>query len=313
MKGWTVTTEASYSTTGRENYFLDSKHRNHINTERIIEVAGGRSSAILMSASAEMYRATQRLNRRGGRPPTTEAIEFALELPKGLRPTDDQWKLIVNDVVLQIAATCNVNVKEIEKTVRAVVHQQDQTIKRNQRTGRIIGSGDHCHLLVGKFTTNGKYLRNLQRKTCTNAVKAAFSGAVLKHCKFDWQDYAKREGIAISTKNNYKKRENKWLFDAKRRNEVVKNNFELLQNEVARFLSQAERWLEACSADDQRQMNRQKNRMNKEVDAMSAKKEEIISPQMQKLFDSVDRVRAEINDRSGTEIINPITKTKIGF
>lgn len=272
MKGWTVTTKAATSTTGREHYFFDKNHRNHKKTEAYLAVRGAPESAVWMSAAAELYRAKQRLKRKGGRPPTSEAIEFCMELPKGFRPTAKQWKLIVGDVVREVADACGVDVAGLASTVRAVVHQQDQTIVRDERTGRIRGSGDHCHLLIGKFDLRGEYLRDLQRKKCTAVVKAAFNEATLTHCDFDWKEYARREAIEISTKNGYSKRTDKWIVDAKRNNQIVKDNKALLDAQAGRLesaykriLMEAEKWLNAFKEADMTQMNRQVNRMKKNV------------------------------------------------
>ena len=200
MKGWTVTTEATKSTTAREIYLHDNHHPNHQDTNTIIDIHGSKKSVATMAMTTELYRANQQLKRKGGRPPTP-AVEYALELPKGFRPTVKQWRLILGDVMTSVAEVCSVEIDALAPITRAVLHKQDQTIKRNSK-GRIIGSGDHCHVVVGKFTKEGIYLRNLQRKTCTNAVKAAFTRSVLNRCGFDWQAYAHVEGLTIEAKNS---------------------------------------------------------------------------------------------------------------
>jgi hypothetical protein len=314
MKGWTVTTSASTSTTGREIYFMDAKHPNHIKTEKILEVFGSPKSAMMMSASAELYRAQQRLKRRGGRPPSSEAVEFVLELPKGLRPTEKEWRAIVADVMKEVAETCDIaDVAKLSQTTRAVVHQQDQTITRDKKTGRITGSGDHCHLMIGKFTPKALYLRNLQRKTCTNAVKAAFSKATLLHCKFDWEEYASREGIAITTKNTYSKRSNKWVVDAKRANGVLKRNelmvidkLNFFDKVVNKFLNQAEKWKVAFDKGDKKEMDRQHNRMDKSTKEIGSEIDSI--PMEDKSFmDKVNEMTAVINDKSGKTEANQLS------
>lgn len=291
MKGWTVTTQAAASAIRREIYLTDTEHRNHIHrTEQIIPIHGSKQHSLNMVLAAESYKNKKILARRAGRNPSGEAIEFCLELPRGYRPTPTQWKAILADVMTQIANCCEIDRKALVGTTRAVLHRQKQDIERTD-VGRRRFSGDHLHLLIGKFTLDGRYLRNLQRKTCTNVVKASFNDAVLKHCGFDWRQYAIEEGLEIQSQNAtyYSKRRPSWQIKlAEQQLELETRKIELnrqagnieldrltvqldqesidkLKNDFNKLLNQIEKRAIALAERNHKQVNRQTNRVIKSI------------------------------------------------
>ena len=293
MKGWTVRTQAtkngSKGVASREVYLNNDKHQNHRNTERIHPIFGNEKTMSKISYYGESYAAKQAANGKGGRPPSSYAIEFTLNLPKGYRPDDTQWRKIVVHCLRQTAIVCGVEPKQIALTSSAILHQQKQD-------GSKQGTGDHCHIVIGKFTQDGEYLRNLQRKTVTAKMKESFNKAVKHYCGYDWTEYAKQ---LQEQKYPNKRPAPTWkVRAAKEREEIERQQAaldkqaamltdkakdietreaQLLTNAddiiltkrlMATFENQAAKWLEAHEKRNVKQLNRQANRLNKSLVAL---------------------------------------------
>ncbi|GAA06973.1 hypothetical protein [Photobacterium leiognathi] len=295
MKGWTVRTEAtkngSKGVASREMYLSNTKHRNHRNTERIQPIFGGDRTMSNISYAGESYAAKQKANGKGGRPPSSYAVEFTLNLPKGYRPDDKQWRKIVEHCLRETAKACGVEPNQIAPTSRAILHQQKQD-------GSKQGTGDHCHVVIGKFTQDGTYLRNLQRKTVTAKMKQSFNAAVKHYCGYDWTEYAKtlqeqkypnkrpaptwkvraaKEREEIERQQAALDERAKFLVGKAKELEILESGIECKMNEIREierlknnFSNQAEKWLQAFKDVDSKQMNRQFNRMNKTIDDLGA-------------------------------------------
>lgn len=287
MKGWTVRTEAtkngSKGVAGREVYLS--------NTERIQPIFGNDRTMSDISYAGESYAAKQAAKGKGGRPPSSYAIEFTLNLPKGYRPDDTQWRKIVEHCLKETAKACGVEPKQIAPTSRAILHQQKQD-------GSKQGTGDHCHIVFGKFTQDGTYLRNLQRKTVTAKMKHSFNAAVKHYCGYDWTEYAKtlqeqkypnkhpaptwkvraaKEREEIEKQQAALDSQAQSLVERTKMLEMWSNEIELKIEEAksierlkSNFTNQAEKWLDALKIEDSKQMNRQFNRMNKTIDELGA-------------------------------------------
>lgn len=296
MKGWTVRTEAtkngSRGVAGREVYLSHKDHPNHRNTERIQPIFGNDRTMSNISYAGESYAAKQAANGKGGRPPSSYAVEFTLNLPKGYRPDDKQWRKIVEHCLKETAKVCGVDPKQIGNTSRAILHQQKQD-------GSKQGTGDHCHIVIGKFTQDGTYLRNLQRKNVTARMKQSFNAAVKHYCGFDWTQYrdhalqaqdhankrtvptwkvkAAREIEAIAAQQAALDAQAQSLVERAAELDVLGFEIEVKIKEAREierlkynFSNQAEKWLEAFKDEDSKQMNRQHNRMSKTIDELGA-------------------------------------------
>ncbi|MGL1339835.1 hypothetical protein ACSTJQ_25155, partial [Vibrio parahaemolyticus] len=97
IKNWTVTAESTKSAAAREQYLNNINHKNHKNTERIFSVWGSVDTTANIIRNAEKRRLETSLKGKGGRPPS-EAMEFVLTLPKGIRPDEKQWKKMCKKV-----------------------------------------------------------------------------------------------------------------------------------------------------------------------------------------------------------------------
>ena len=249
LRNWTVTTEATRDVMAREHYLINESHRNHKHTEKIISIFGSETQSLNILRNCERYKLKQASKRQGGRPPT-EAVEFCLTLPKGIRPTQQQWRQILNKLMFTLAIHLDVPTSKLAPIVRAVLHQQNHDVA-------IKGTGDHMHVVIGKFTNDLIYLAELQRKSTTRLLKTAYNNAVYEVVGISHKSYRLQKGYDGIAK----KRAPSWSVKAARKQEVIKQQ----ERQLKRIIAQANKWLWAFERGDQIQMHRQYNRIEKEL------------------------------------------------
>ncbi len=252
IKNWTVTVESVKSINAREIYLNDKNHPNHKKTENIISVFGNEGTSLNINYQCEKYKLKQAMKRKGGRPPTP-GMEFVYSLPKGIRPSQEQWRNILKRIINNIASSLALPVSDFNGIVRAVAHQQVQDDVR--------GSGDHMHVIIGKYTNSGLYLRDLQKRGVIRTAKLSFNDAVKREIGVSHLDY-------IPTKNYEnvaKKRVPQWVVKQAREKEKIEEQKKLSLKLIARITNQSEKWLLAFKYNDHKQMNRQYNRIVKEI------------------------------------------------
>ncbi|NGZ14978.1 DUF1682 domain-containing protein [Vibrio aestuarianus] len=271
LKNWTVTTQpvrlASDGIMMRERYLLNAKHANHKCTEALISIFGCGETSHRIALAGEKFRLNQQLNnRRGGRPLSSYAMEYCLTLPKGYRPTAEQWQSIVKDCCLALARLCKLNKSEFaqyRQQIRAVLHQQNQDGTK--------GSGDHVHLIIGKVTDE-RVLIELQQKRATKLIKQAFNGAVLQHVGIDHRTYEpieKEKGRRLST----------WQYQHKKATEALD-----IEKIIKKMQSQFDKWIKAKEEHNERQQHRQKNRLLKTYEELKLRK---LSPLQQEKLEKI--------------------------
>ncbi|HAS6144541.1 hypothetical protein [Vibrio cholerae] len=258
LKNWTVTTQpVRLGTDGvmmRERYLLNTTHANHKYTDDLISIFGCAETSNRIALTGEQFRLNQQLNsRRGGRPLSSYAMEYCLTLPKGYRPSKEQWQSIVKDSCLALAKLCKLNRSEFaqyRQQIRAVLHQQNQD--------GIKGSGDHVHLIIGKVVGK-RVLKELQQKKATRVIKQAFNQSVLKHVGIDYRSYEpieKEKGRRLST----------WQYQHQKATESLE-----IEKLIKQMQVQFDKWLRAKEERDERQLKRQKNRLLKSYDELKAR------------------------------------------
>ncbi|OCH11482.1 hypothetical protein [Aliivibrio sp. 1S128] len=257
LKNWTITTQAvrlaSDGIAMRERYLLSKTHANHKHTESLVSIIGRANTSNRIALAGEQFRLNQQLyNRRGGRPLSSYAMEYCLTLPKGYRPTPQQWQLIVKDCSIALAKLCKLNKTEFDQyrqQIRAVLHQQQQTGSK--------GSGDHIHLIIGKVVGN-RVLKELQQKKATRLIKQAFNLATLKHVGIDHRSYVPAEikkGRRLST----------WQYQY----EKAQSSLEI-EKLLKQMQTQTDKWLKAKEDNNDRQKRRQENRLTKTYESLKA-------------------------------------------
>ncbi|HFQ5376390.1 TPA: hypothetical protein ACGUM3_004312 [Vibrio vulnificus] len=258
LKNWTVTTQpVRLGTDGvmmRERYLLNATHPNHKYTDDLISIFGCAETSNRIALIGEQFRLNQHLyNRRGGRPLSSYAMEYCLTLPKGYRPSKEQWQSIVKDCCLALAKLCKLNQSEFaqyRQQIRAVLHQQNQDGTK--------GSGDHVHLIIGKVIGK-RVLKELQQKKATRVIKQAFNQSVLKHVGIDYRSYEpieKEKGRRLST----------WQYQHQKATEALE-----IEKLIKQMQVQFDKWLIAKEECDERQLKRQKNRLLKSYDELKAR------------------------------------------
>ncbi|HCG7987192.1 TPA: hypothetical protein NJ576_005206 [Vibrio parahaemolyticus] len=275
IKNWTVTTQpvrlGSDGVMMRERYLLNKTHANHKYTDDLISIFGCAETSNRIALAGEQFRLNQQLyNHKGGRPLSSYAMEYCLTLPKGYRPSIEQWQSIVKDCCLALAKLCKLNKSEFaqyRQQIRAVLHQQKQDGTK--------GSGDHVHLIIGKVI-GGKVLKELQQKKSTKLIKQAFNQAVLKHVGIDHRTYdpiEKEKGRRLST----------WQYQYQKATEVLE-----IEKLIKQMQTQFDKWLKAKEAHDERQLKRQKNRLLKTYKELKIKN---TSPTQ---TESINKIKNEI-------------------
>ncbi|EIB4934410.1 hypothetical protein NMS24_002954 [Vibrio cholerae] len=271
LKNWTVTTQpvrlASDGIMMRERYLLNAKHANHKCTEALISIFGCGETSHRIALAGEKFRLNQQLNnRRGGRPLSSYAMEYCLTLPKGYRPTAEQWQSIVKDCCLALARLCKLNKSEFaqyRQQIRAVLHQQAQDDNK--------GSGDHVHLIIGKVV-RGRVLTELQKKGATKLLKQTFNHAVLQHVGIDYRSYEpieKEKGRRLST----------WQYQYEKANQALE-----IEKLIKTMQSQFDKWIKAKEEHNERQQHRQKNRLLKTYEELKLRK---LSPLQQENLEKI--------------------------
>ncbi|HHJ3218802.1 TPA: hypothetical protein ACQJO6_003019 [Vibrio parahaemolyticus] len=298
LKNWTVIAEATKSVIARERYLTDTNHKNHRYTEQIINLYGDEKQSLNMIHFCEKYKFKQAQKRRGGRPPTP-AMEFVLTLPKGVRPSAKQWRLMLRIVLSDIAKSLNIDVIALAPITRAVIHQQEQNTE-------VKGSGDHLHLLIGKFTEDGRYLRDLQRKMVLSQIKRTFNQAVLQEMGIAYSSYTTHKPYL----GRAKKRAPSWKVKVAREYEHLFRSHHELSRFTTRVLQQSEKWLIAFSVYDRKQMNRQLNRISREVEKLQLTPLALESNEIEQLYKLLDQLAHNIESKSGDSRLKNMVKNK---
>ncbi|WCE28795.1 hypothetical protein [Vibrio sp. SCSIO 43137] len=240
LKNWVVVAKPVQGLNGmiaRERYLM-SQHR-HKNS-KIISLIGNATTSKKIILKGERYLLKQRIERKGGRPISSFAVELSLSLPPSLerKPTPEQWKQIAINCSKAVANYLKLSPQdkqEFYSHVRCVLHDQ---------------SNPHVHLILCKII-NDKVLHDLQRKRCIAVAKESFTASVHQICGIAINDYKPHE-------LNRGKRIDKWKYQRQKAEEVIAEAKQLktIENQISK-------WFEAYRESDFRQMNRQVNRMRK--------------------------------------------------
>ncbi len=249
IKNWTVITQpvkfGSHGVACRERYLTSITHPNHRHTQEIYSIIGNRNTSGYIALLGEQYLLKQKMTKKSGRHLSSFAMEYCLTLPKGITPSNEQWKNIITYCCRSILQVCNLKEDEIhhfKKNIRAVLHRQDQSSKH--------GSGDHVHLIIGKVLagTQSRVLIELQQKKVTKALKTAFNLSVLKELGLHFRDYTPNE-------LNRNKKLEVWKYHHNKHTESIRIQ--------SRLQNQLDKWFSAYRENDTIQINRQFKRIKK--------------------------------------------------
>ena len=282
IKNWTVTVESVKSTAARELYLNNTNHPNHSDTERIVSIWGNPQTTLNIQHQCEKRRLEQAMRRKGGRPPTP-AMEYVFTLPKGIRPSEQQWQSMLKRIIKNIARSIGVKPSDFNGIVRAVLHQQNQIVTQRQ------GSGDHLHVVIGKFTNTGHHLKELQKIGAIHTAKLSFNDAVRAELGICHHNYITQKNYPKSAK----KRAPRWKVQAVREKEAQEELIASVQHNLSKVLKQCEKWLKAFDSGDLRQMERQYNRITKSLEQLDTS-----NVKSEKFFRLIDSITTSIDVKS---------------
>ncbi|HBC3406507.1 TPA: hypothetical protein ACGSUT_003671 [Vibrio parahaemolyticus] len=250
----------------RERYLLSEQHANHKHSDALISLIGCAETSHRIALAGEKFRLGQQLKRKGGRPLSSYAMEYCLTLPRGYRPSIEQWQSITSDCCIKLAKYCKLTKAEFaqyRQQIRAVLHQQNQEGQK--------GTGDHVHLIIGKVV-RGRVLKELQKKGATKLLKQTFNHAVLQHVGIDYRSYEpieKEKGRRLST----------WQYQYEKANQALE-----IEKLIKKMQSQFDKWLKAKEEHNNRQQHRQKNRLLKTYEELKLRK---LSPLQQENLEKI--------------------------
>ncbi|WP_038176307.1 hypothetical protein [Vibrio pacinii] len=258
LKNWTIITQAvKHGAEGvlvREKYLTSQNHPNHRLTDNLISIIGNKETSKRIALAGEEFRVNQHLyQKKGGRPLSSYAVEYCLTLPKGYRPTTKQWQEIAKDCCVTLAKLVNLSnteVKQYQKQIRAVLHQQDQTIKQ--------GTGDHVHLIIGKVVGT-RVLRELQQKKATKTLKQAFNASVLKHV-----------GVSHTSYKPYEINRGKRLATIQYQNKIAEQTYEI-QLILDNLTKSTKKWLNLMEAGKHHHAKRLHRRISSNLNSLHDK------------------------------------------
>ena len=198
MKNWTVITERikdkSSGLMAYGKYLVNGKHSNHTSTN-IVSLKGvfePLPNRFLTYAFGQANKVDQKNQeaKKGGRPVGSYAQSFVLTLPPEYQPTAYQWSAIANDVSKVLAEHLGIAVGDIAKCMYGNIHQQNNS---------------HLNIVVAKCY-KGEVLPTLDQKSTLNAVKTAFTSAVLEHVGIEVKNYKQQ------AENTQHRRKPRWQF-----------------------------------------------------------------------------------------------------
>lgn len=265
IKNFTVTAKAIKNKTSGltkyGNYLNQKTHKNHVNTEIIpVHPKSGDLNKFIKKASLEALEAdlNNQTKKKGGSPIQSYAVSYNFILPKqSIRPTEQQWRAIANDIVKNLKQELDVNLKSDH--VYMNIHDQENP---------------HLNLLVSKCF-DGKRCREVDQKKLLSSLKNTFNRAVLKHCDYDFNEYVP-ENIGYG-----KRASNPWALEFKK----ALNQFKRLsdyvdQNNQKRIQSTENRVIKTLS----------------NIDYSAAEKaiEEALKSKNKGFLESVERIKQKI-------------------
>ena len=166
IKNWTVITkQIKKKSTGLinyVNYLKDSNRPSHHGTK----------ITVLNDASKEIVRAVDDLilhkieNKiKGRREPNNYATSFVLALPKNIQnPTLEQWKIIADDAVKNLAKSLNIDREKLKKLTHIVLHDEQK-------------KASHVNIVVSNVIDN-KVAKNISQFKATHTVKMSLNSSV---------------------------------------------------------------------------------------------------------------------------------------
>lgn len=189
------------------NYLLNDQAESHKNTT-IIPIVGDMNNFISHAANEAVKIDLKNGRGKGGRPIQSYAVSFNLTLPPNtVRPTPQQWKAIMLDVM-----------RAVKKEIPGLT-KQDFFINVHDQ------ENPHANLLISKII-NGERCRKLDQQKVLHTMKQVYSMSVFNHTGFDYRTY-------IPVEPNRGKRKKKWQTERDKEKQKFYTQVENLLNYIA--------------------------------------------------------------------------------
>lgn len=237
-------------------YLNDPKHENHTKTAAIIPVYGNVNQFIETVSGEVVSLDLLNSQKKGGRPVESYAQSFVLGLPNTVKkPTAENWKSIFTDVIKAMSEKMGVPLSDLKGRVFANVHDQDKP---------------HLNIVVSRVV-QGKTVRNLDQKVMIGVAKKAFTASALARCGLNVADYKPLNTNVGPKQEAWKRRQKAAEAQEKKANDAIAavekelEKAKELQKLTAMLNSQIFKWIEAVETLDEKQENRQANRINSTI------------------------------------------------
>lgn len=247
VKNWTVvakTLKTESEAVNYAQYLSDREHPNHEST-KIIPLHG--NAMRLAYEACQRAERLDKLNRskKGGRPPAQQvSFNLVLPTPLGIRPTKEQWKSVAKTVLKSLAKRFDLPYQELLANCFLNAHNQKNS---------------HLNLVFSNVWTRQdgslETVRSLKQRQFLSHLKEAFTQAANAEFRIDNQRYEPERrdlGARLDRRRSIEQKGEAIQIDPSVRETINSNTLNRL-----RKLSLA------TEEGDQRQINRQKNRIER--------------------------------------------------
>jgi hypothetical protein len=283
-RSFTVTSQSinkqAYGAIDYANYLLDMEHPNHkerTEYKRIHRDPVELAMKAIKEASDIDLRNTK--NNKGGRPLESYFQSYVFSPPKSIDLTDDQFKILAKRVLVEMADRLGLDKKTMADNCHISLHKQQNT---------------HLNFLVNRNIEGESYQQILTRPSTSNLMRRTFN-AVMLEFGYKYEDY-KPENPKLSQ-----------FAVLEQREEELKQGLEELKKlkQIQRKAeNQFSKLLKAFEEKDQKNINRQSNRLNKTILEYGESEED------QKLINEIIDAVNGVEDSQNTRILKPESRSR---
>lgn len=293
IKNWYVRNESiknkAQGCLAYAHYLQDPKHPNHKN-KTTIEVIHNPPVKVALLAIEQAYDADlkNQSKGKGGRSVSSFMQSFVFSLPENICLSNDEWKLISKDILIELSIKMNIEPKLLLKYSSLVLHKQSNT---------------HLNVLISRNIEGKSFQQILTRPSATNLLKTVFNASVLK-CGYDFKDYNPKRRLNRKLKRWEELKEKEEYVSVKEVElKEVENKIKLANKQLAKLRI-------AIEDKNHKDVNRQANRLNKTIEKIEPTSyEDAYERQIQELREEIEKVEP-MTDKPILTIRNRIRMTR---
>ncbi|MFZ3433769.1 hypothetical protein [Vibrio harveyi] len=256
-------------------YLKDPKHPNHKN-KTTIEIIHNSPVNVALLAIEQAFEADlkNQSKGKGGRSISSFMQSFVFSLPDNIHLSSEEWKDISKNILIELAVKMNIEPKLLLKYSSFILHKQSNT---------------HLNVIISRNIEGKSFQQLLTRPSATNLLKTVFNVSVLK-CGYDFKDYKpkRRPNRKLKRWEELKEKE-EYVSIKEVELKEVENKIKLANKQLAKLKI-------AIEDNNNKDMNRQKNRLNKTVEKIKPTSyEEVYEKQLQELREEIERIEPLTN------------------